>query len=84
MEVNLIGGNHQQRNAAQSVNAPEHFHKAFTPEEMIALFQKHGLTEVKAELRGKLPLVWDKGEAPPCLLAWGRKPANAEETSFSA
>jgi hypothetical protein len=56
------------------VNAPGHFHAAFTAESITKLFEEQGFVDVYAEIRGKLP-VWEGEENhPPCLIARGRKP----------
>jgi hypothetical protein len=57
-----------------SVNAPGHFHAAFTTQSITKLLQDHGFVKVYAEIKGTLPVFEDAQEHPPCLVVRGQKP----------
>ncbi|ORX40839.1 S-adenosyl-L-methionine-dependent methyltransferase [Kockovaella imperatae] len=57
-----------------SVNAPNHFHAAFSVDSITDFLKKYGFTDVHAEIRGKLPVWEDPAKYPSCLIARGRKP----------
>ncbi|WVQ86245.1 hypothetical protein IAT38_008413 [Cryptococcus sp. DSM 104549] len=57
-----------------SVNAPGVYLPTFTPDTIAKLFKDHGLVDVHAEFRGKLPVFPEEDNWPECLLVRGRKP----------
>ena len=57
-----------------SVNAPEHYHQAFSEASIIALLEKYGFVDAHAEIRGRLPVFEVEADWPPCLIVRGRKP----------
>lgn len=62
--------------------APTHHHvhhAALTPSHAVSALTSQGMLDVRAELRGDLPVFGHKGdgrggEEVPCLVAWGRVP----------
>ncbi|WWD20851.1 hypothetical protein CI109_105328 [Kwoniella shandongensis] len=58
-----------------SVNAPNHFHPAYTTETLSTVLTDAGLDDVHAEVKGRLPVFGvDKPYQPPGLVVRGRKP----------
>ncbi|KAK8850676.1 hypothetical protein IAR55_004596 [Kwoniella newhampshirensis] len=56
-----------------SVNAPDHFHPAFTPRTLSAILTNAGLVDVHAEIKGRLPVFGVDAHQLPCLIVRGRK-----------
>lgn len=57
-----------------SVNAPHHHNSVYSVQTITELFERHGLVDVHAEIRGEL-LVFGPENPVPNLVARGRKPA---------
>lgn len=66
-----------QKNESGSVNSKGHFHAAHTVSSICKLLESYGLTEVHAELDGRLPVFPDEGEWPQNLVVRGQKSTSA-------